>query len=153
MSRTKNGKLTGKAASLELSDARNELFEAEEKRRADFTARWNKAIDTLTKRMGEAEFDRWYDSYPETMTKAEFLPFIENEIEFFATLESVSYMLDGVGDALNKSYEHDIKGEHAVDEAYRMDKEAQKKSHKQYIMDMLAISPTETFFILEAERL
>ena len=82
MSRTLRGNLTGRAAALEKSDA---LANATE--RAPFSRRWNNAIDTLRELMGEDKFDEWFDSYPMTISKGQFILVMEAQVKSLSVTE------------------------------------------------------------------
>lgn len=83
MALTKSGKLIGMAAHNARRDLMNEIHE----RQHNFSDRWNTAEDKLRNLMALDDFWTWWDSYPETMPKSEFLPIMEAKVK---ELESVS---------------------------------------------------------------
>lgn len=54
------------------------IARADEQAKAAFSWRWVSAIKAL--RELDPDFDLWFDSYPRTMTKGEFLPLMEERI-------------------------------------------------------------------------
>jgi len=106
MSRTLAGNLTGRAAQTE----RRELAERIEDSRASFAKEWNASREKLEALLG-FEFDAWWDSYPEQMTKRDFLPIMKEQI---ATLEAyeknagAANELSAIIDACNAGYRHNL---------------------------------------------
>jgi len=80
MARTLNGNLTGRAASQELRDVRNQLFEDSIRDSKRYGVEFDHALQTLDYLMEESEFISWWDTFSPTMTKRDFLPIMEAKI-------------------------------------------------------------------------
>lgn len=76
MALTKNGLRVGKAGASDLADMREYIQIQQD----EFRERWLDAVDSLVGLLGDG-FDEWWDSYPATMTKEQFLPIMLAKIE------------------------------------------------------------------------
>lgn len=87
MSLTANGRLRGRAAQIHNSEVRSGLLERA-LRQQELNEKFHATEMALSVLMGDA-FDAWYDSYPEEMSKAEFLPIMEAKIADLQTEHAV----------------------------------------------------------------
>lgn len=78
MALTRNLRMTGRAAQIHNSEVRSGLFERA-LRQQELNEKFHATAMALSVLMGDA-FDAWYDSYPEEMSKADFLPIMEAKI-------------------------------------------------------------------------
>jgi ABC-type cobalt transport system substrate-binding protein len=77
MSRTINGNLTGRAASIQQRELRDSLFERELREREEFKKAYLEATETL--QAIDPDFETWFWACPEK-TKGEMLPLMESRI-------------------------------------------------------------------------
>jgi hypothetical protein len=77
MSRTINGNLTGRAASIQQRELRDSLFERELRERETFKKAYMEATETL--QVIDPDFETWFWGRPEK-TKGEMLPLMQKRI-------------------------------------------------------------------------
>lgn len=76
MARSINGNFIGRAAQTVRRDLANDIQDAREK----FSEKWNQAVQSAEYFLGD-NFDTWFDSYDENMSKRDFLPIMEDKIK------------------------------------------------------------------------
>jgi hypothetical protein len=77
MARSINGNLIGAAARIDLQDQK----EAENARRVKFSREWKQTLQSLEYFMTPEDLLTFWDSYPEKMTKLDFLPLMKEKLD------------------------------------------------------------------------